>query len=72
VVRIRKKSIEELCDADDRPANRRPPALYRHAAVAGKPHDVRRGHAGDLAAHHLERDFTGYRHGFVGPQSNPG
>ena len=73
VVRIRKKSVEELRDADDRPAitgGHR--ALYRHAAVAGKTHDVRRGHAGDLAAHHLQRDLTGDRHGFVGPQSNPG
>ena len=69
---VGEKRVEELRDADDRPSTRGNGAFYGHAAVAGKTHDVRRGHASDLAAHHLKRDLAGDGHGFIGPQSNPG
>ncbi len=69
---VGKKRVEELRDADDRPAAGGNGAFYGHAAVRRESHDVRRGHARDLIAHHLQRDLTNDRHGFIRPQSNPG
>ena len=69
---VGKKRVEELREADDRPAAGGNGAFYGHAAVGRESHDVRRGHARDLTAHHLQRDLTNDCHGFVRPQSNPG